>query len=80
MLYYFELYMHHNYCFRRKQHSYAACDAALAASIFLRTKLVNKKLKEKEENNCTRKLSNVRNILSIYLIAFEYALIAKESF
>ena len=32
MLYYFELYMHHNYYFRRKQHSYVACDAALAAS------------------------------------------------
>ena len=30
MLYCFELYMHHNYYFRRKQHSYAACDAALA--------------------------------------------------
>ena len=27
--------MHRNYCFRRKQHSYAACDAALAASLFL---------------------------------------------
>ena len=37
MLYYFELYMHHNYCFRRKQHSYAACDAALAASIIIYT-------------------------------------------
>ena len=24
--------MRDNYCFRRKQHSYAACDAALAAS------------------------------------------------
>ena len=35
MLYYFELYMHHNYYFRRKQHSYAACDAALAASIYI---------------------------------------------
>ena len=32
MLHYYELYMHHNFCFRRKQHSYAACDAALAAS------------------------------------------------
>ena len=32
LIYYFELYMHHNYCLRRKQHSYAACDAALAAS------------------------------------------------
>ena len=29
---YFELYMYHNYCFRRKQHSYAACDAVLVAS------------------------------------------------
>ena len=27
--------MHHNYCFRRKQHSNAACDAALAASIII---------------------------------------------
>ena len=26
--------MHRNYCFRRKRHSYAACDAALAASIY----------------------------------------------
>ena len=31
-----------------------------------------------EKNNCTKKLSNVRNIISIYLVAFEYALIAKE--
>ena len=23
-----------NYCFRRKLHSYAACDAALAASLY----------------------------------------------
>ena len=42
-------------------------------------KLVEK-IKEKEENNCTRKLSNLCNIISIYLIAFEYVLIAKESF
>ena len=34
---YFELYMHHNYYFRRKQHSYAACDAAFAASIYIKT-------------------------------------------
>ena len=26
--------MDRNYCFRRKRHSYAACDAALAASYF----------------------------------------------
>ena len=26
-------YMYRNYCFRRKQHSFAACDAAPAASI-----------------------------------------------
>ena len=32
MLYYFELYMHHDTCFRCKQLSYAACDAALAKS------------------------------------------------
>ena len=25
--------MYRNYCFRRKRHSYAACDAALAASL-----------------------------------------------
>ena len=25
--------MHRNYCFRRKQHSYAACDAALSKDI-----------------------------------------------
>ena len=35
MLYYFELYMYHNDYFRRKQHSYSACDSALAASIFI---------------------------------------------
>ena len=37
MLYYFELItcMHHKNYFRRKQHSYAACDAALAASIYI---------------------------------------------
>ena len=27
--------MDRNYCFRRKRHSYAACDAALAASIYI---------------------------------------------
>ena len=27
--------MDRNYCFRRKRHSYAACDAALAASVFI---------------------------------------------
>ena len=31
--------MHHNYCFRHKQYSYAACDAALAASdLYILTK------------------------------------------
>ena len=35
MLYYFQLYMHHNYCFRCKQHSYVAWDAALAARSFI---------------------------------------------
>ena len=29
------IHVHHNYYFRRKQHSYAACDAALAASIYI---------------------------------------------
>ena len=43
-------------------------------------KLVEKKIKGEEEKDSTRKLSNVRIIISIYLIAFEYALIAKESF
>ena len=33
MLYYFDINTCIVYCFRRKQHSYAACDAALAASI-----------------------------------------------
>ena len=28
--------MHRNYCFRRKQHSYVTCDAALAASLFIK--------------------------------------------
>ena len=27
--------MDRNYCFRRKRQSYAACDAALAASIYI---------------------------------------------
>ena len=27
--------MHRNYCFRHKRHSYAACDAALAASMII---------------------------------------------
>ena len=27
--------MDRNYCFRRKRHSYAACDAPLAASIYI---------------------------------------------
>ena len=44
-------------------------------------KLIEKvKGKKEKENNYTIKLSNVRNIISIYFIAFEYALIAKESF
>ena len=30
--------MHHNYCLKRKQHSYEACDAALAASICILVK------------------------------------------
>ena len=30
--------MDRNYCFRRKRHSYAACDAALAASIYISMK------------------------------------------
>ena len=37
-------YMHRNCCFRLKQHSYAACDAALAASFY--TSKVGKKLKK----------------------------------
>ena len=45
-------------------------------------KLVKKKYnkKKRRRNKCTRQLPNFRNIVSIYLIAFEYALIAKESF
>ena len=27
--------MHRNFCFRRKQHSNAACDAALTANIYI---------------------------------------------
>ena len=41
-------------------------------------------IRGKQENICTRKMSNVRSIISIFdiyiLIAFEYALIANESF
>ena len=37
------------------------------------------KLKKKEENNCTRKLSNVRSIKSIF-DSFRVCVIAKESF
>ena len=29
--------MGRNYCFRRKRHSYAACDAALAASLYIKS-------------------------------------------
>ena len=42
-------------------------------------KLVEK-IKRKEENNCAKMPLNVRNIISIYLIAFEYVLIGKEYF
>ena len=28
-------YMHRNYCFRHKRHSYAACDAVLAVSLII---------------------------------------------
>ena len=35
--------MDRNYCFRRKRHSYAACDAALAASILIKYVLIEKK-------------------------------------
>ena len=35
MLYYFELYMYHNYCYRRKRHSYAACYIAFGAIIIM---------------------------------------------
>ena len=31
MLLFWIIHMHHNYCLRRKQHSYVVCDAALAA-------------------------------------------------
>ena len=34
--------MHHNYCFRHKQYSYATCDAALAASLVYFSILDNK--------------------------------------
>ena len=34
--------------------------------VSLSMKLVEKKIRRKEENNCTRKLSNVRNIISIF--------------
>ena len=36
--------MHRNYCFRCKQHSYAACDAPLSASINLMTNKLPKRL------------------------------------
>ena len=32
--------MDRNYCFRRKRHTYAACDAALAASIYIKLVVV----------------------------------------
>ena len=35
MLYNFDIIHMDNYCFRRKRHSYAACDAALAASLII---------------------------------------------
>ena len=34
--------MDRNYCFRRKRHSYAACDGALAASKYIMSKKQNK--------------------------------------
>ena len=35
MFYHFDINTCRNYCFRRKQHSYAACDAAPAARIYV---------------------------------------------
>ena len=32
--------MDRNYCFRHRRHSYAACDAALAASNFINLQLI----------------------------------------
>ena len=43
--------------------------------------LVEKKIiREKEENNCAKKLYKMFVILYLKLVAFEYALIANESF
>ena len=67
MLFYFELYMHHNYYFRRKQHSYAACDAALAASLYYNSRILyvtqngTSQLKNTERNNLRNKVYIITN-------------------
>ena len=49
--------MDRNYCFRRKRHSYAACDAALAASSSI-MKMEAEKLATKKMLVCARTVKN----------------------
>ena len=39
-------HMHRNYCFWRMQHSYAACDAALTASVYINVYSTTKQLQK----------------------------------
>ena len=58
--------MDRNYCFRRKRHSYAACDAALAASLYYNSRILyvtqngTSQLKNMERNNLRNKVVSER--------------------
>ena len=58
--------MDRNYCFRRKRHSYAACDAALAASLYYNSRILyvtqngTSQLKNTERNNLRNKVVSER--------------------
>ena len=54
-------------CFRRKRHSYAACDAALAASLYYNSRILyvtqngTSQLKNTERNNLRNKVVSDKN-------------------
>ena len=59
--------MNRKYCFRRKRHSYAACDAALAASLYYNSRILyvtqngTSQLKNTERNNLRNKVVSDKN-------------------
>ena len=63
--------MHRNYCFRCKRHSYAACDAALAASLFWKKKQCVKNFYNTPRDQSWTKLENWLIIERNYAIVYE---------